>query len=79
MGLGQGIDQGRGSPQSSQRAQSSEWEWRESAPSPWGFLRKDVILGELELREMQGCDSKGDTRLAASFTKERSIDYRICQ
>jgi hypothetical protein len=48
-------------------------------PSPRGFLRKNVILGELGVREVQECDSKGFAGLGVTFTKELSTYYTICQ
>ena len=48
-------------------------------PPPGWFLRKNVILGELERCEMQECDSKGVVGWGARLTKENSTGYMSCQ
>jgi hypothetical protein len=52
---------------------------RVDSPPPGVFLRKNVILGELDLERMQECDSKEFAGFAAMFTKDGSTDYLICQ
>ena len=55
------------------------WSWLAVGGTPPLFLRKNVILGELRVENVQECDSKEFAGLGATFTKQSSISYTSCQ